>query len=194
MDFFRTHRLYHHFPTKKWPYQVGPIFRHAQIRWDASHSRSGFNHQLYTYIPILNPWAHTHPCCMAKLFSIAPADSQPISWWPRNGYFSMSTALKKSRLNGFNIIITYNVLDWKDQIHSSSGLSLFQLRQFFHQRKTVQPLSAWRSEECSDLREDCPSRSRRCGPPLGVILQCESAYARKAIKSGRLGCIMSRPY
>ena len=140
------------------------------------------------YIPILNPWPHTHPCCMAKLFSIAPADSQPISWWPRNGYFSMSTAgfpPKKSQLNGFDIIITYNVLDWKDPIHSFSGLSLFQLRQFFHQRKTVQPLSAWRSEECSDLREDCPSRSRRCGPPPKVILQCGSErYPRKAIKSG----------
>ena len=50
--------------------------------------------------------------------------------------------LKKRQLNGFDIIITFNVLDWKDPIHSFSGLSLFQLRQFFHQRKTVQPLSA----------------------------------------------------
>ena len=44
------------------------------------------------------------------------------------------------------------------------------------------------------LREDCPSRSRRCGPPPTVILQCGSRYPRKAIKSGRLGYIMSPPY
>ena len=179
MGLSRTHQLYYHFPTKKWPYQVGPIFRHDQIRWDASHSRSGFNHQLYTYIPILDPWAHTHPCCMAKLFSIAPADSQPISWWPRNGYFSMSTALKKSQLNGFNITITYNVLDWKDQIHSFSGLSLFQLRLF---------LSAKNRSAAQRLKKRRVLRSQRGLPfslsPMRTTSGGHSAVRERVCKEG----------
>ena len=123
----------------------------------------------------------------------------------KNRYFSMSTAgfPPKKDQDSIENIITFQTekiqfilsvmsIFWiSTHIYIIYIYSIYNLfipsAPFGHQQKKLQLLCAWRSEECSDLREDCPSRSRRCGPPPKVILQCRSGYPRKAIKFVKIG-------
>ena len=137
-----------------------------------------------TIDPFWTPGCRRIHVAWPSFFSIKPADSQPISWWPRTkkwpsilsavSHHSVSTKIGTSacqpQVSPLNRKTNWNdVPDWKNPIHSFSVFFGFQLihayiyiikyiylfipsAPFGHQQKPVQPLSAWRSEECSDLR------------------------------------------
>ena len=106
----------------------GPIFRHAQIRWDASHCRSGFNHQLYTHFEHLAahasiPHGQVFFHRVLRILSLYLDDrgrkKGHQSYQPYRMMVSARIGTpKKSQQNGFNIIIP----DWKGPIHSFSGV------------------------------------------------------------------------
>ena len=105
-----------------------------------------------------------------------------ISWWPRKKKRHQSCQLCRMMVSArigtsacqpqVSLLkkaswmdSIYNVPDWKDPIHSFQWCFLgfnsimyiyiylfIPSAPFGHQQKPVQPLSAWRSEECSDLR------------------------------------------
>ena len=112
----------------------GPIFRHAQIRWDASHCRSGFNHQLYTHFEHLAahasiPHGQVFFHRVLRILSLYLDDrgrkKGHQSYQPYRMMVSARIGTpKKSQQNGFNIIIP----DWKGPIPSFSGVFIgFQL-------------------------------------------------------------------